>query len=64
MPFLVAFEEVRPFSRSYIGKAFPIWRASLYSCALTTICVDEVPPPRSRPTTVRRGNGRGAINTY
>jgi hypothetical protein len=22
----------------------------------TTICVDEVPAPRSRPTTVRQGN--------
>ena len=31
--------------------------ASLYSRALTTICVDEVPAPRSRPTTVRQGNG-------
>jgi len=37
-----------------------IWWASLYSRALTTICVDEVPAPRSRPTTVRQGNG-GAI---
>jgi hypothetical protein len=27
---------------------------------LLLICVDEVPPPRSRPTTVRQGNG-GAI---
>ena len=25
--------------------------------ALTTICVDEVPAPRSRPTTVMQGNG-------
>ena len=24
---------------------------------LTNICVDEVPAPRSRPTTVRQGNG-------
>jgi hypothetical protein len=24
---------------------------------LLTICVDEVPAPRSRPTTVRQGNG-------
>jgi hypothetical protein len=23
----------------------------------TNICVDEIPPPRSRPTTVRQGNG-------
>jgi hypothetical protein len=27
------------------------------SRALTTICVDKVPAPRSRPTTVRQGNG-------
>ena len=33
-----------------------IW-ALLQSRALTTICVDEVPAPRSRPTTVRQGNG-------
>ena len=33
-----------------------VW-ASLYSRTLTTICVDEVPAPRSRPTTVRQGNG-------
>ena len=34
-----------------------LYWASLYSRALTTICVDEVPAPRSRPTTVRQGNG-------
>ena len=38
-------------------KKRPLWWASLYSRALTTICVDEVPAPRSRPTTVRQGNG-------
>jgi len=30
---------------------------TLLSRSLTTICVDEVPAPRSRPTTVRQGNG-------
>ena len=39
-----------------ILKASMVW-ASLCSRALTTICVDEVPAPRSRPTTVRQGNG-------
>jgi hypothetical protein len=43
-------------SRSVLLKR-PLWWASLYSRALTTICVDEVPAPRSRPTTVRQGNG-------
>jgi hypothetical protein len=37
---------------------------SLYSRALTTICVDEVPAPRSRPTTVRQGNGGLKSTTY
>jgi len=30
---------------------------TLLSRSYTTICVDEVPAPRSRPTTVRQGNG-------
>ena len=31
---------------------------TLLSCSYYgTICVDEVPAPRSRPTTVRQGNG-------
>ena len=44
-------------------KAYGRWMESLwklrkaYSCALTTICVDEVLAPRSRPTTVRQGSG-------
>ena len=46
--------KLRPFS---VLKKRPLWWASLYSRALTTICVDEVPTPRSRPTTVRQGNG-------
>jgi len=32
-----------------------------YSRALTNICVDEVPDPHSRPTTVRQGNGNGGL---
>ena len=42
----------------------PLWWASLYSRALTTICVDEVPAPRSRPTTVRQGNGGLQLVNY
>ena len=41
-PFLVAFEKVRRFS---VLWERPLWWASLYSRALTTICVDE----KSRP---------------
>ena len=33
----------------------------LLSRALTNICVDEVPDPHSRPTTVRQGNGNGGL---
>ena len=51
MPFLVTtFDERLSFS---VLLERPLWRASLYSRALTTICVHEVPAPRSRPTTVR-----------
>jgi hypothetical protein len=54
-PFLVTtFDELLSF---LVFKKWPLWWASLYSHALTTICVDEVPAPRSRPTTVRQGNG-------
>ena len=51
---LQKFRKLRPFS---VLWERPLWWASLYSRALTTICVDEVPTPRSRPTTVRQGNG-------
>ena len=51
MPFLVTtFDERLSFS---VLLERPLWRASLYSRALTTICVHEVPAPRSRATTVR-----------
>jgi hypothetical protein len=49
-----SFDELLSFS---VLLERPLWWAPLYSRALTTICVDEVPPPRSRPTTVRQGNG-------
>ena len=44
----------------------PILKASMvgftpYFRALTTICVDEVPAPRSRPTTVRQGERDGGL---
>ena len=52
----ISFEKVRPF---LVLSERPLWWASLYSRALTTICVDEDPAPRSRPTTVRQGNGGG-----
>jgi hypothetical protein len=45
---------------SYL-KGLYIWWASLYSRALTTVCVDEVPAPRSRPTTPSGMWERGAI---
>ena len=54
------FENVRGVS---VPSLRPLWWASLYSRALTTICVDEVPAPRSRPTTVRhRGTGGYNVN--
>jgi hypothetical protein len=52
--FVTTFEKVQAVLVSWER---PLWWASLYSRALTTICVDEVPAPRSRPTTVRQGNG-------
>ena len=36
---------------------------TLLSRSYYTICVDEVPAPRSRPTTVRQGNG-GLYNLH
>jgi hypothetical protein len=54
-PFLVTtFDKLLSF---LVLKKRPLWWASLYSRALTSICVDEVPAPRSRPSTVRQGNG-------
>jgi hypothetical protein len=61
MPFLVAFV-LRKGSKLFwshdLPKASMGW-ASLYSRRLFYyyLCVDEVPAPRSRPTTVRQGNG-------
>ena len=55
--------KLRPFS---VLKKRPLWWASLYSRALTTICVDEVPAPRSRPTTTVSGRGwnTGGYNKF
>ena len=45
-----------------VGFTFTRFSLALLVLLLSTICVDEVPAPRSRPTTVRQGNG-GAITT-
>jgi hypothetical protein len=54
----LTFEKVRAFS---VLSERPLWWASLYSRAFTTICVGEVPAPRSRPTT-RQARGTGGYN--
>jgi hypothetical protein len=61
MPFFGNLRKGSPFFGP-IGKTSMVG-FTLLSRSFTTICVDEVPAPRSRPTTVRQGNGGYNHNT-
>ena len=52
----LAFENVHAFLVLFKGL-YVVGFTLLSRFTRSTICVDEVPAPRSRPTTVREGNG-------